>query len=158
MVLHDQDPPPNIVFSMRATGQHPLGLDADADGLANTADNCPSWPNPGQGVPAWSVPAGDGDCDGFPDTITVAGRGNEAFIGTDVADQCPENSADHAWPPDVNNSGTTNLSDVVAFGPTFNKVGPNPPYNKRVDLNASGGVNLSDIVAVGPFFNRSCTP
>jgi hypothetical protein len=58
----------------------------------------------------------------------------------------------------MNNSGRSNLSDVVLFGPTFNQMGPNPPYNARFDLNASGGVNLSDVVAIGPFFNRSCAP
>jgi hypothetical protein len=158
MVLHDQDPPSEIAFSMRATGQHPLGTDTDADGLADTADNCPAWPNPAQGLPLWSVPAGDSDCDGFPDSVTAGARGRENFIGTDAADQCADDGADNAWPPDVNNSRATNLSDVVLFGPTFNKVGPNPPYNARFDLNASGAVNLSDIVVLGGFFNKSCTP
>lgn len=158
MVLHDQDPPTEVVFSMRATGQHPQGLDTDADGRADTADNCPAWPNARQGLPSWSVPAGDSDCDGFPDTVSVPGRGRESFMETDAADQCPDGSTDNAWPPDVNNSRAANLTDVVLFGPTFNKAPPNAAYNKRFDLNASGSVNLSDIVAIGPFFNKSCTP
>jgi hypothetical protein len=58
----------------------------------------------------------------------------------------------------MNNSGWVSLQDVILFGPTFNKVGPNPPYNARFDLNASGAVSLSDVIAIGPFFNRSCTP
>jgi hypothetical protein len=159
MVLHSYTASPlDIVFSMRATGQHPQGLDADADGRADIADNCPAWPNTGQTLPSWSVPAGDGDCDGFPDSVSVGSRGRETFMETDAADQCPDNSGDNAWPPDVNNSGATNLTDVVLFGPTFNTAPPNPAYNARFDLNASGGVNLSDVVAIGPFFSKSCTP
>jgi hypothetical protein len=161
MVLHDQDPAPDVVFSMRATGQRPQGVDIDADGRADTADNCPAWVNPGQNLPAWSVPAGDSDCDGFPDTATSAGRGRESFIGTDAVDQCADNASDNAWPADTNNSRAVNLSDVVAFGVAFNTMGPNPPYNPRLDLNAApqpnGAVNLSDIVTLGPFFNWTCS-
>lgn len=39
MVLHDFTPSPfDMEFSLRATGIHPLGLDTDGDGLADTAD------------------------------------------------------------------------------------------------------------------------
>jgi hypothetical protein len=140
--------------------------DADSEGIPDFLDNCPEWPNPTQTLPLWSVPTGDSDCDGFPDAVTVLPRGRENFIGTDAADQCPtdaiaNNELVDAWPPDINDNGTVNLSDVVAFAPWFNQIGPNPPnplYNARFDLNASGSVNLSDVLAIGPFFNKSCTP
>ncbi len=157
IVLHDQDPPPQAVFSMRATGQHPQGNDVDADGRADTADNCPEWPNPGQNLPVWSVPAGDRDCDGFPDLVTAAGRGNEASIGTDEMDQCPENSADDAWPPDVNNSGVVNLSDVSLLSSAYNKMIGQQGYEVRKDLNANNSVNLSDVSLMGSFYNKSCS-
>jgi hypothetical protein len=129
--------------------------DADGDGVCTPMDNCPAF------ATAWSVPTADSDCDGFPDATTVGPRGLESFIGTDSSDRCPDDSADNAWPPDVNNSGGVGLQDVVAFGPSFDQIGPNPPnplYNPRFDINASGGVTLADIVAMGPFFNKSCTP
>jgi hypothetical protein len=86
-------------------------------------------------------------------------------VGPDAASDGPltaafNDEAVDAWPPDVNDSQSANLSDVVSFGAWFNQAGPNPPnilYNKRFDLNASNGVNLSDIVLFGPFFNEACS-
>ncbi len=129
--------------------------DADGDGVCTPMDNCPAF------ATSWSVPSADSDCDGFPDATTVGPRGLESFIGTDSSDRCPDNSADSAWPPDVDNSGGVGLQDVILFGSWFNQIGPNPPnllYNARFDLNASGGVTLADIVVMGPFFNKNCTP
>jgi hypothetical protein len=140
---------------------------ADGDAFGDACDNCPVF------ATAWSVPAGDTDCDGFPDTVTSGARGRENFIGTDATDWCADDSVINnergpafgepvsPWPSDVNDDRKTNLSDIVAFGPWFNQIGPNPPnllYNARFDLNASNSVNLSDIVAIGPFFNKNCTP
>jgi hypothetical protein len=163
----------NVVHSSSPAGDH--CDDPDDDAVFDASDNCPDISNPNQAdidgdlsgdaceapqcltVPNyWSSPNGDADCDGFPATITVGARGNEGFIGTDANDRCPDNPSDAAWPSDMNNNGFTNLSDVVMFGPSFNEMGPNPPYNARFDLNASGAVNLSDVVAIGPFFNRPC--
>ena len=156
MVLHDQDPPTEVVFSMRATGQHPQGLDSDTDGRADTADNCPAWPNPAQALPSWSVPAGDPDCDGF-----AAAR--ESLIGTDSLDACNSTAAANdepmdAWPPDFNDNRSTNIIDIIMLGPAFNTSPPNPAYNARFDLDADNNVNIIDVIAMGPFFNRGCTP
>jgi hypothetical protein len=147
-------------------GVHKLVGDFDQDGVLNPTDNCPDWPNAGQGLPSWSVPAGDADCDGFPDAVTASGRGNEAAIGTNPNDQCansagPNNEPVDAWPPDTNDDRVANLSDLVLFGDWFNIVGPNPPnpaFNPRFDLNANNSVNISDIVVTGPFFNKACSP
>jgi hypothetical protein len=155
--------------------------DEDGDQIHEVDDNCPDHYNPEQQnsdgdqwadaceLPgcenigtAWSNPSGDGDCDGFPNSSASDGRGHEAFMGTDTSDRCPDNPTDQAWPPDMNNNGVVNLTDVIAFGPVFNTVGPSPPYNSRFDLTASpqpnGAVNLSDVIVMGPFFNRACTP
>jgi hypothetical protein len=162
---------------------------SDADTFGNACDNCPATTNQDQantdGDPfgdacelagcenfatAWTNPAGDSDCDGFPDSTTVAPRGREDFIGSDPSDHCADTTTPNdergpafgqplsPWPPDINDNRATNLSDVVAFAPVFNTSPPNPAYKARFDLNASGGVNLSDVVAIGPFFNKSCTP
>lgn len=147
-------------------GVHKLVGDYDQDGVLNQSDNCPDWPNAGQGMPSWSVPAGDADCDGYPNTVTVSGRGNEAVIGTNAADQCSNtvglnDEVVDAWPPDVNDSRTVNLSDLSSFSPWYNVIGPNPPnpaFNPRFDLNANNVVNLSDLSLMGPFYNKSCTP
>lgn len=160
-----------VVFNLGA-----IFPDTDGDGVYDGPDNCPTTPNAGQEnadsdrfgddcdlcpttATQWVVPFDDNpDCDGFPATTWQDGRGSESFIGTDPADSCPDNPADNAWPPDVNNNAWANLSDVVAYGTHFNKVMPDPAYSARFDLNASGAVNLSDIVLFGPFFNKSCTP
>jgi CubicO group peptidase (beta-lactamase class C family) len=134
--------------------------DDDNDGQADASDGCAVT------ATTWTTPAGDLDCDGFPNTTTAPSRGAEAIVGTDAVRDCPatttaNDEAVDAWPPDVNDSQAANLSDVIAFGPWFNQVGPNPPnllYNKRFDLNASGAVDLSDVVLFGPFFNRVCVP
>jgi uncharacterized repeat protein (TIGR01451 family) len=102
---------------------------------------------------AWLSPAGDSDCDGFSDTI-------ENFVGTDPLVACggtalPDGSSS-TWPPDFNNDGRVNLSDVLKYSPVFNTMAPGPPYNKRFDLNADGKINLSDILKLSPFFNQSC--
>jgi hypothetical protein len=91
-------------------------------------------------------------------------------MGTDATDWCADTTTLNdergptfsepvsPWGPDVNDSRSANLSDIVSFGPVFNSVSPNPPYNQRFDLNASNAVNLSDVIAFGPFFNKSCVP
>ncbi len=140
--------------------------DNDGDGLRNSADNCPNWANPTQTLPTWSVPAGDPDCDGFPDTVTTAGRGRENFMETDAADGCADTTAPNdetapgvsPWPPDFNDTRTTNLSDISLMSPSYNKSLGQAGYNPRVDVNASSVVNLSDVSLMSPFYNRTCTP
>ena len=75
MVLHAQSfDPLDILFSLRATGVHPQGIDSDSDGVADTVDNCPNVANPWQEnnvQPA--TPAGDHcedtDIDGVADAV-----------------------------------------------------------------------------------------
>jgi hypothetical protein len=156
-------------FDICANVFDPFQTNSDTDPLGDRCDAfCPGF------ATSWIVPSGDTDCDGHPDSVTAGTRGREDFIGTDLTDRCADTTTLNdeqgpavgeplsPWPPDINDNRATNLSDVVGFGPTFNKSGPNPPYNARFDLNAApqpnGAVNLSDIVVIGSFFNRSCTP
>ena len=155
--------------------------DVDGDGVLADVDNCPLVANPGQAnadgdawgdacdncpsfATAWSVPTGDGDCDGFTDT-------RESFVGTDTIDRCAADTIVNnergpafgeplsPWPSDINDNRTTSLPDILAFSPHFNKVSPDPAYDKRFDLSGTNNtVSLPDILAVSPFFNKSCTP
>jgi hypothetical protein len=140
-----------LAFSLEALSES----DFDADGDADAVDNCPAWPNPTQALPLWTVPANDPDCDGFTTLV-------EAFVGTDAVDACNTTSTAtdeiiDAWPSDFNDSRSTNLSDVILMGPSYNKSNSQAGYNARFDLNASNSVNLSDVILLGPFYNKSCS-
>jgi hypothetical protein len=133
----------------------PYNPDSDADLVIDGADNCPNWPNTPQNLPPWTVPGGgaDTDCDGFTKT-------REQHTGTDPvrhcnADSTVNNEAD-AWPSDFNDNRVTNLTDVVLFGPTYNKSVGQPGYDQRFDLNVSNSVSLADVVLMGPFYNKNC--
>lgn len=67
------------------------------------------------------------------------------------------NAVSCSVPPDVNDDGFYDLSDIIAFGPHFNKPAGSTPVSMRFDYNASGFVSLADIVKTGPYFNtRFC--
>ena len=132
----------------------PYNPDSDADTVVDGTDNCPNWPNAAQNVPSWTIPANDSDCDGF----NVA---REQFVGTDPTKHCnltttANDEAVDYWPSDFNDSRSTNLSDLILMGPSYNKLLGNPAYNPRFDLNASNSVSLSDVILLGPFYNKSC--
>lgn len=128
------------------------GCDSDADGWADSTDNCPDWPNPVQLLPGWPIPAGDADCDGF----TSAG---EATIGTLAAAHCAETAAANdedpdAWPPDLDDSRIVDIEDVLAIKPVFNT--SVPPSAVRFDLKPDGTVDIDDVLAIKPFFGSTC--
>jgi hypothetical protein len=128
--------------------------DADADGVADPLDNCPQWPNSTQDLPSWPVPADDADCDGFD-------AAREQAIGTDPNTRCaatsdPSDEHPDPWPTDNDDSRFTNLADIVRYGPSFNRVKPDPAYDRRFDLNANDAVSLSDIVLNGQYYNKTC--
>jgi hypothetical protein len=114
------------------------------------------------------VPAGDGDCDGFSDS-------QEAFVGTDPADACPDDPSDDAWPADLadlfgygagHHDGVTNIFDINELTPPyFNKCDPDPLYTVRKDFSGlteyvpDGCVNIFDITLLTPpMFGKHCTP
>lgn len=113
----------------------------------------------------WPVPAGDGDCDGFTD-------GDEAFMGTDSVDDCPDSPDDDAWPADMasglpapnggfgKHDGVVDILDIVQLTPPFfNSSPPDPNYLARKDFNADGSIDILDMVRLTPpVFNTSCAP
>jgi hypothetical protein len=137
-------------------------LDADWDGVADAADNCPTVYNPGQenadrdgigdacdNCPQTTNPGqGDFESDGIGDACDDSdgdslGLGQpplfvdakELFMGTDPLDNCPDNSADAAWPPDFNNSTNVTSGDLQVFAMHYADAAT---YDRRCDLNASG--------------------
>ncbi|MEO6197203.1 MAG: RHS repeat-associated core domain-containing protein [Dehalococcoidia bacterium] len=57
---------------------------------------------------------------------------------------------------DFNDSSNVSLSDVVLMGPTFNKIYPDPAYNRFMDVNNNNAVTLQDVVLMGPQYNKAC--
>lgn len=133
----------------------PTCEDDAADGWLNNLDNCPNWPNPEQNLPAWTVPAGDPDCDGFSTT-------NEQRMGTKVLSHCAatpaanDEPAPAAWPYDFNNDQEASLSDILDYMTVFNAAIPDPQYNPPFDLNGNGKIGLSDVLAFVAVFNSDC--
>jgi hypothetical protein len=114
------------------------------------------------------VPPGDSDCDGFSDS-------QEAFVGTDPADACPDDEHDDAWPSDLadlfgygagHHDGVTNIFDINELAPPyFGKCDPDPLYTVRKDFSGlteyvpDGCINIFDIALLTPpMFGKSCTP
>jgi hypothetical protein len=91
---------------------------------------------------------------------------SEAFQGTNREDRCPATVTANdepidAWPPDVNDSRSVDLSDIsIVGGPAYNSFAPGPPYVPRYDLNASGTIDLSEISMMGAIgtYNTTCQP
>ena len=149
-------------------------VDKDADGWCDPgaagpgpgpcmgADNCPLWANPTQALPNWSVPTGDADCDGYPDTVKVGVHGAETSIGTDPMLHCNatvtrNDEAVDAWPTDMDDNQLTNLQDIGTFNALVGaRNGIDPRYTARNDLNADNLINLQDIGQLNPFFGKRC--
>lgn len=131
------------------TGDPP---DWDADGVPNSTDNCPAWPNANQLLPAWPVVANDPDCDGF-------GWDAEAAMGTWAVTQCGQTTTANdegsdAWPVDFDDNANVNISDVLALKPVFGQTVP--PALPRFDLVEDNNITISDVLALKPFFGESC--
>ena len=134
-------PTPTATATPTAT---PGGGDADGDGVPDASDNCPNWPNLGQGYPPWPVPpAGDPDCDGFTSA-------KETAIGTLPMLQCGVG----AWPVDFDDTALIDISDVLTLKPDFG--GAVPPALARRDIDPSGLIDISDVLSIKPFYGASC--
>jgi methionine-rich copper-binding protein CopC len=139
-----------------------LGTDPDSDGVQSTADNCPWWPNASQTAPAWSVPSGDSDCDGFGDTASGS-RASETFVGTNPTMQCAATATQNdeplpdAWPMDMNDDQLANGQDILKFNPVFGGVVGDGRYKARFDVKADGIINGQDILTFNPFFGKFCS-
>jgi hypothetical protein len=137
--------------------------DMDGDGIQDGIDNCPDWQNPNQANPPWGFTTGDGDCDGFPDTVAGANKAAETTLGTALSDPCADVAGNNnepppdAWPVDFNDSQTVTGPDILGFGPVFGAMAPNPPFDARYDLTGDGKITGPDLLTFGPFFGQNCT-
>lgn len=137
----------------------------DGDTLGDVCDNCPSWTNQTQVTPIWPIPSSDRDCDGFPDYLNSGSplvRAGEAFVGTAINRQCAldtirNNENPDRWPVDMDDNRIVSGPDLLAFGPVFGAISPNPPYVERFDINSDGRISGPDLLKFGPFFALSCS-
>jgi hypothetical protein len=148
------NPLDQINVSSGSVGVSGSGPDADGDGMTDSCDNCPTWPNPAQALPSWPVSADDSDCDGFSGS-------DEIYFGTIAATQCPSTTVANdenpdAWPPDLNDDKLVNGQDSLKFNPHINHAVP--PDSPRFDLNKDHFIDVSDVLVLSPFFSRVCTP
>ena len=112
--------------------------DTDADGLLDIVDPCPS----------------DTDCDDDEYSDYV-----ETYLGTDTVDACPDDPADDAWPPDINNDGQLNVvGDVMNFRDRIGATPGAPNWWQRLDLNADGQISVvGDVLAYSGGIGLTCT-
>jgi hypothetical protein len=137
--------------------------DSDGDGAGNVCDNCPNWGNSAQALPAWPVPTGDSDCDGFPDSsVAVPQRAPEASMGTDPSAHCAADNIQNneplpdRWPVDFNDDQLVSGGDFLVFAPVYGGIAPDPRYNARYDLNGDGRISGGDFLVFSPFYGKRC--
>jgi hypothetical protein len=148
------------------------GAPSGGPGGCTGSDNCPDWENANQLLPAWTMPAGDTDCDGYHATNTFAPRASESTIQTVATKHCMNTATafdeplPDAWPPDFNDNQLVNVADVLSFNNVFGQPITNPPVNfsgtltpvRRWDLNGSSLVNVADVLQLNPFMFLNCRP
>jgi hypothetical protein len=124
------------------------GLDVQVVNFVDCADEpveiTPVADQDGVNVIVAGSPPVDSDGDGFYDCA-------EAYMGTDPLDNCPDNSSDAAWPPDMKNDKVVNILDVSLFRGELG--GSNP----RFDLKIDGIVNILDVSMMRPYLGMQCT-
>ena len=142
--------------------------------LRNTSATCPQYPPCGPAYPCattlhnqggasctydprdwynnWvrGLCSGDPDCDFFKDA-------KEQYIGTDPNDNCPDNTSDDAWPPDINKNRMVNSLDIIYLKPAIGCMVGQPCYNRRYDLDANGSVQGLDAMFIRPFIGTGCS-
>jgi hypothetical protein len=132
-------------------------LNQDTDSLGNACDNCPTVKNQDQinidgDAFGDACDAGDFDLDGFSDRV-------EYFAGTDRGAKCPLNQSHNAWPADINNSGFSDISDIVFLTGSFGQ--PVPPTPARYNIApdpVDGFVDITDISRMTALFGMPCPP
>jgi Thrombospondin type 3 repeat len=130
-----------------------IGVDGDADGLANTIDNCPTVPNPDQldtdGDAVGNACDADDDNDRFSDPV-------EASAGTDPLAACGVNT----WPADINNDGFSDGTDITiiagSFGEAVPPAGMAPVRHNIAPDPVDGFVDGTDITTMAGFFGDPC--
>jgi hypothetical protein len=128
-----------------------IGTDTDADGWANTVDNCPTVPNADQlntdGDSLGDACDPDDDNDGFSDAI-------EASVGTNPLVRCGTN----AWPADINNDSFSDIADISALTGVFGQSVPPAParYNVAPDPPDTF-VDITDVSRLTGLFGQHCS-
>jgi hypothetical protein len=132
----------------------------------------PIEPYPISGILDGEVVVGAGSCN---DDLDGDGFTNaqEAFVGTDPADACPDDEDDDAWPSDLatfdaygKHDGKSDIFDINELTPPyFGKCAGDPLYTNRKDFSGltegvpDGCVNIFDVTLLTPpVFGTSCTP
>jgi hypothetical protein len=163
--------------------------DNDGDGFPDVTDDCPAtdWTAGPDGIPC----TGDDnvntceDYDGIIDTDGChdspgddydgdsMGRLNqqgfpvfwdevEVYLGTDPTDACPDNSADDAWPLDMNkDTFVTVAGDVLKYRGHIGSTGGSPSspnWWKRLDLNMDNFITVAgDALMFRGEIGKTCT-
>jgi hypothetical protein len=125
----------------------PCPADLDCDTIGDAVDNCPSWPNLNQQLPPWPVPPNDPDCDGFSTAVeNSAGTGPQAHCGA------------NAWPADLNNDGSSDITDISVLGGSFGESVPPAPARHNIAPDpVDTVVDITDISRIGGFFGKTCS-
>jgi hypothetical protein len=127
---------------------HLLGFDTDRSGADSLSSSDPG--GIGEGIPC---PGGASDI--CPDA-SFDGDFHETYVASNPAQGCSadntlNNETLDSWIFDFNDDRQSNISDVVAFGPSFNKFINAPGGNTRFDLNSDGLVSISDVIFLGTY-------
>ena len=116
-----------------------LGMDTDADQIADQADNCPLTPNPFQEDADWDS-VGDA-CDNCPDAYNPFQEDMDADGVGDACDNCPALS--NPEQEDADADGVGDICDICPATP------PGKPVSvcgcQLGDLNCDGTVDFGDI-------------
>ena len=96
----------------------------------------------------------DHDGDGLADAV-------ELYLGTDPTDACPDNSADDAWPLDINMDKFVTMADVNRYAGRLGSTGgpptPSPAWLKRLDFNTDNFITMADVNKYAGKLGQKCT-
>jgi len=129
----------------------PLNADSDDDGVDDGAED----PNHDGDVDPGETAPGDDDTDddAFNDGV-------EGYVGTDPADNCPDNPTDDAWPLDMNRDKFVTMADVNRYAGRLGETGgppPGPKWLKRLDFNMDNFITMADVNKYAGKLGQKCT-
>jgi uncharacterized protein YkwD len=102
-------------------------------------------PSPTPVVPTCNL---DSDCDGYLDAaeMRMGTDKNVACVATTtVMDEDPQ-----PWPPDFDDNGVVNISDVLSFKGILGY------YDARHDINGNDFIEMADVLSLKDVFSESC--